>query len=447
MMRPRDTSLLQDLALVAREDGTTGESLIDDRRVQGVCDWVDGSGVLALIAEGRADNKTSRQPGGAPSVYADARDRLIIVLQVVLLMEGTPPQLIELRRAVTGRLSPAAKESLGLPVGDEASDDAVYSRIRRAWDRLTDTFDMAPGRLGKTRPTRTEVEQVIAARDPERCARNAERARRFVSLILEASVRLVPEEDLATWDGNITLDATVAKARGGGHKTKIRLPEDSMNSDFDAEYHRNHDDSKTHGFDVHIALMAQNSPYEQPKHPILAIAATLDQPNRRGGANAVACLQSVVERRHPVGNVVVDKGYSGNCAAKDFHLPVMALGYGLITEPKHHRGENPIHFTHNGANYIDGAWYSPAMPEDLVWARVHRADGLITEAVFRARCEARRKFLFTRKDGNASPAPPKAPTPLSSASTRTSSSPSTSPETARSDPRPVTRPRSRSRHA
>lgn len=302
---------------------------------------------------------------------------------------------------VTGRLSPAAREMLGLPVHDKASHQAVYSRMRRAWDRLTDTFDMAPGRLGKTRPTRAEVEAVIAARDPERCARNAERGRRFLNLTLEASVRLAPEEDLAEWNGNITLDATVAKARGRGHRTKVRLPDDSMNSDFDAEYHQNHDGSKTHGFDIHIALTAQNSPYEQPKHPILAIAATLDQPSRRIGANAVACLQSVVERGYPVENVTVDKGYSGNCKAEDFHLPVMALGYGLVAEPKNPQNENPIQFTHNGANYIDGAWYSPAMPEALVWARVHRANRLIEDGVFRARCEARRAYLFTRKDGNA----------------------------------------------
>lgn len=401
MMRPRHEDLLQDLALTPRDDGTTGQSRIDDRLIQGVCDWVDGSGVLDLIAEGRADNKTTRQPGGAPAAYADARDRIIVVLVVVLLMEGDAPQLIELQRAVTGRLSPEAKRIIGLPVDDKASDDAVYSRMRRAWDRVTDTFDMAPGRLGKTRPTRTEVEAVIAARDPERCARNAERGRRFLNLVLEASVRLTPEEDLAEWKGNVTLDATVARARGRGHRTKVRLPDDSMNSDFDAEYHQNHDGSKTHGFDVHIALTAQNSPYEQPKHPILAIAATLDQPSRRVGANAVACVQSIVERGYPAGDLTIDKGYSGNCKAEDFHLPVMALGYGLISEPKHPRNENPIQFTHNGANYIDGAWYSPSMPEALVWARVHYADKMITEDVFRARCEARRAYLFTRKDGNA----------------------------------------------
>lgn len=267
-MRPAD-DLLRDLALVPREDGTTGQPCIDDRLVQGVCAWVDGSGVLDLIAEGREDNKTNRRPGGAPAVYADARDRIIVVLVVVLLMEGTPPQLIELQRAVTGRLSPEAKKAIGLPVDDKASADAVYSRMRRAWDRVTDTFDMAPGRLGKTRPTRTEVEAVIAARDPERCARNAERGRRFMNMVLEASVRLAPEEDLAEWKGNVTLDATVAKARGGGHRTvKPHLPEDSMNSDIDAGYHQNHDNSKTHGFDIHIALTAQNSPYERPKHPI-----------------------------------------------------------------------------------------------------------------------------------------------------------------------------------
>lgn len=176
-----------------------------------------------LVAGWRKIDQAHRHPGGAPAKYGEQRDLIALALMVTLLLEGTPTQVEELRRAIMSRLSRAGLEMIGLPVGDRASQTAVYSRLRRAWDRLTDTFDMAPGRLGKHRPTQAEVEAVKVARDPDRCAEMAERARLVMARLLEASALLARPEDLATWNGNVTLDATVAPARGGGHRTKKPL--------------------------------------------------------------------------------------------------------------------------------------------------------------------------------------------------------------------------------
>lgn len=126
-------SLLQKLALVEREDGTTGETTFDDRVVEGACDWIEQSGILERIARWRAEDQAGVHPGGAPAKYGDARDRLVLVLMVLLLHDSKAPQLAEMQRAIRGRFNERSKRRLGLPVGDAASEDAVYSRIRRAW--------------------------------------------------------------------------------------------------------------------------------------------------------------------------------------------------------------------------------------------------------------------------------------------------------------------------
>lgn len=394
-------SLLQKLALVEREDGSTGETIFDDRVVDGACQWVEASGVLEQIARWREADRVGVHPGGAPAKYGNARDRLVLVLMLLLLHDSKAPQMAEMQRAVRGRLTPQARERLGLPVGDKASPEAVYSRIRRAWDRLTDTIDLAPSLLGKRRPTRAEVVATKAARDPEECAKKRARAYYLMNMLLDASVRLTPDEDLRTWRGNISLDATVALVPGRRWKTKVKQSDDKMNRDIDADYHHNHDDTLVPGFDVHIALMVQNDPDADRTFPLLAIAATLDVPNKDVGLNAVQCAQSIKDRGYPIGLFTTDKGYYGNESAVDFHQPLMRMGYGLVGEPKHLKGSNAIQFSHAGVPYIDGAYYSPAMPQDLVNARVDFEENHIDEDTFRERIEQRRKYLFRQKSGRA----------------------------------------------
>lgn len=406
------SDLLQDLAIEDRGDGTTGETIFEDRLVSGVCDWVENSGVLDLVAQWRAEDKArdGKHPGGRTPIYGGTRDRLVIVLMMLLLRDSKAPQMAEMKRAVSGRFSGASRERLGLPPRDRASEEAIYSRVRRAWDRLTDTIDLAPTRLGKKRPTRAQVEEAIAARDPHVIAIKRERAHLFLNTILDASVRITPFGDLRTWRGNITFDATVALVRGHRNKTKDPQPDDKMNSDIDVEYHHNHDGTLDPGYHVHIALMAQNNADDKRTFPLLAIGASVDQPNRRVGENAVRVAQSIKERGYPVGLFTTDKGYYGNCKPEDFHQPIMRLGYGLVGTPKHTKNRSAaIQHTHKGALYIDGFWYSPGTPKDLINARVDYLNGFINEETYYQRGEKLQEYRFRPKGNGAHMCPAQGP--------------------------------------
>ena len=389
------------LGLIPRADGTMPQAKFDSGLVQGVCQFIDDTGIVEQIAAWRAEDQADRKPGGRPAIY---NDRQMLVLTQLLLRCGEAPQIVEIARTIGHRLTADSRERLGLPpTNGRASEVAIYHRVRGALDRCTSVFDPAPGRASSPRPLRTTVEAIKAARDPQESQSKRARAHWVANQLLEGTLRLVPDDVLGRWRGNLTLDATVVPIFGGGSPTKSPKPDDSMSPEFDGGYHQNHDGSKTWGYDLHIALMGQNHYDADPDFPLLAAGISLDEPSRRVAENAIACLSSIRDRGHPADLLITDMGYFANQKAEKFHLPARALGYGLVGDYK--KGQTGVQATHKGVITVDGGRYCVSMPEPLITATADYREGRITKAVYAKRIAQRANHRFRAKDGVAHSCP------------------------------------------
>ena len=82
-----------------------------------------------------------------------------------------------------------------------------------------------------------------------------------------------------------------------------------------------------------------------------------------------------------------DRGYT-QCRPEHFHLPVRALGYSLVMDYK--AAELGRQANSQGALMVDGAFYCPALPEDLITASADKRAGQLDDVMYKARTEARR---------------------------------------------------------
>ena len=116
-------------------------------------------------------------------------------------------------------------------------------------------------------------------------------------------------------------------------------------------------------------------------------------PRRHRGAG---CWPRCAPGAGQLGYLGADRGYT-QCRPEHFHLPVRALGYSLVMDYK--AAELGRQANSQGAVMVDGAFYCPAMPEDLVSASADKRAGNIDEATYKARISARAQWRLVRKAG------------------------------------------------
>jgi hypothetical protein len=133
-----------------------------------------------------------------------------------------------------------------------------------------------------------------------------------------------------------------------------------------------------------------------PACPNLALGVVLGRPGEDPGGTGARLLAQVRARGWPAGFLGADRGYT-QALPERFHLPVRALGYSLVMDYK--VTELGRQANSQGAVMVDGAFYCPAMPEQLVTASRDKRAGAIDEKTYRARISARSPWRLVRKSG------------------------------------------------
>ena len=410
----------QRLNVEVRDDGSDHRGFIDDQLVLGAIALLRGSKILPNFA--RWHVLARKGAGGRPAVYGsdkdvdrgqvstdsdgfdedghDNRDQLILVSMMILQMLGEPPQQQEIVDLVTTRLTPYAKDLLGVTGrGRSASKSAVKHRIHRAWKRFTSVCDPLPTLAGGRRMPRAEVEALQADLDPAESARKMARLRWVMNQLLEATIQLLDEDTREAWTGHISLDATPILVWGGrGHATNPKKvkPTQSMSPEWYAGWYHVHNKPVVWAYALHIAV-ATPDPYAPGRFPVIAVGASMDTPNKDNDLNAVAICRSIVERGHPVGDMVTDRGYFSSCVAETFNRPIEELGFRLIGDyKKSQRGRMGVY---RGAIMVDGNLYSPNMPKHLIEAsNTYDIDN--DWQAYQRRIRLRSHWLIKRKDAD-----------------------------------------------
>ena len=147
--------------------------------------------------------------------------------------------------------------------------------------------------------------------------------------------------------------------------------------------------------EAEIATMAP-PPSDPAAHPNMVLGVLLDRPGVDPGGSGARLLASVAARGHKTGEVGADRAYS-SALASVFHLPVRALGYALVLD--YRKDELGLQANAKGAILVEGSWYCPAMPADLVDATLDHRSKAIDDETYRARLGARADYRLYRKDG------------------------------------------------
>ena len=133
-----------------------------------------------------------------------------------------------------------------------------------------------------------------------------------------------------------------------------------------------------------------------PAFPNLVIGLSLAKPGEDPGGTGARRLADVRSRGWPAGCLGADRAYS-QALPEHFHLPVRALGYSPVMDYK--VTELGRQANSQGAVMVEGNFYCPAMPEELVSASSDRRAGRVDDATYKARTSAREQWRLVRKQG------------------------------------------------
>ncbi|MEZ5272922.1 MAG: hypothetical protein R2694_11525 [Ilumatobacteraceae bacterium] len=380
--------------------GASQRGPIPDATVHAVAAMIDNTGAVAQIARWRDDDTHGSHPGGRPSALDD---RAVLTVWVLLAIEHSPLFVDRAADLIANRLSPAALNSLGVRHHPSSVDDC-YGRCWRATHRLLDVIDAYPAPRHRLL-TAEDQAQVLAARDPATQQTKQRRADWLCNQLIDGTWALLPRETRRRWNGNTAVDATVVPIFNRP-STKRSL----STVDPDAAWyvregdHRDPGDGQRKGkgrtiwgYEAHIAVATPNTPTALSDFPLLATGITFDKPGHNIAANALTIYQSMHHRGMPTALAAGDRAYWPNSHADKLQLPMRALGWTNINDYKD--TELGVQAGHAGGIMVEGNWYCPSMPAELVEATIdYRVRKTIDESTWQQRITARTRYCSPPKN-------------------------------------------------
>ena len=332
--------------------------------------------------------------------------KAILTALLLLALDDRPLILKSVTKVLYFQLGPEQKQRLGV-TGKPANHMqflAFYRRVRYMFDLICSEVDPSP--LPKNLCIRNETFKLLTTElSAEETEAKSQRLANLCNSLLEASVRLMSEAELNSYDGSVGLDSTpVPLFSRGPSKTR-----DTCASDPDGGWYvreGDHRDSEDHkgrrktkiawALEATIATTAQIPDESGPKHPNLALGFTMSRPGVDPGGNGIKVLTSIANRGYRRGLVGADRAYS-TALPENFHLPLKALGYSLIMD--YRIDQLGRQANSGGALLVEGCWYCPSITEPLIDATVELRSGKIDDDTYNSRITARAAYGLRRKGG------------------------------------------------
>ena len=369
---------------------------ISDRTVAFAAELIDRSGKAPVI-EAALAHRTGR-PRPLPV-------RAVLAALACLALEDRPLFLTEATRLLFCQLSPASRRLLKVTgtVATQRAFLAAYRRVRYCFGAIRSVMD--PSALPKNRRL---TGQDLKARAKPMTHAQAEAARgrleAFINALIEASISVLTDDELAAYDGCTGLDATPVPLFSRGPSRRAGL----CASDPDGGWyvregdHREREDDRGKplrkicwALEATIATMAR-PPGAPPAHPNLATGLALTRPGEDPGGTGARVLASLAARGHKTGWLGYDRAYT-QALPERFCLPARALGYKPVMD--YRADQLGIQANTGGAILVEGTWYCPALPGPLITATAGLRDHAITRDLYDQQIAARRPYQLKRKDG------------------------------------------------
>jgi hypothetical protein len=371
-------------------------SVLTDEAVAFAVSVIDSSGVPEYL-----ESLLVRRTGRPRSLSV----RALLVALFLLAVDGRALHLKSATKLLFARLPAHWQKALSV-TGEAGTTKALLARYRQ----VRYLFHLALSVIDPSVEVRNRVlDKETAARMRRKLseAETKERRRRLesvVTMLVQSSVEVLSDTELAGFDGSVGLDATPVPLYSRGPSARAGTTASDPDGGWYVREGDHRDVEGPGGKKLRKLVWATEEtivtmgrpPGAIPQFPNLILALALGRPGADPAGTAVRLLGYVRERGYKAGLLGADRGYT-QCLPARFHLPVRALGYSLVMDYK----ENELGTQANsqGALLVDGTFYCPAMPAPLVRASAEHRAGVVDDETYKERLEARRCYRLLRKEG------------------------------------------------
>lgn len=357
---------------------------------------VEQSGIPTELARYRREDGYDPNKGGRPSIFSD---RQILTLLMLLQLEGSPLHITRARDLLRYRLTDAALMELGVSPSDlSGGDGLVYARVYGAYRRVLAPLDPFPNQQRRRRYKKKKWAKVYERRDQAlELSRNG-RLHHVMNLLVWSSVLSAPPRVRESWDGSICMDGTSFKATKKGSSSRSKR----MSSEPNAGWYRRDDDhlglegKKALFWAYEATTITMGAPGPDDSFVRLLVGVSINRPGVQPAQQAFKAMENLIANDVPVNFLAGDKLYMPGQKPENFQIPMRQLGYRLLGDIR--KGETGIQGSHDGAILVDGNWYCPGMPEDLITIEADLVAGTIDEKIRAKRIRRRASFLLREKE-------------------------------------------------
>jgi hypothetical protein len=357
---------------------------------------IDSSGVASKI-EALLVRKTGRP--------RQLKVRAILVALLLLAIDDRPLHIKAATQLLFCKLPGPWQAELGITTGATGRKAflARYRQARYLFGLVLALVDPSAEPKDRALPAEELAARRKELSEAEVACRQAA-LEKLLAELLEASVKVCSQGELAGFDGSVGLDATPVPLWSRGPSVR----RGTCASDPDGGWYvRDADQREGTGpqarkypkiywaLEATIVTMGR-APGTAPGFPNLALGLVLGRPGEDPAGSGTRLLSSMRQRGWPAGFLGADRGYT-QALPERFHLPVRALGYSLVMDYK--VTELGRQANSQGAVMVDGVFYCPAMPEVLVTASADKRAGRVDEKTSSERISARSPWRLVRKSG------------------------------------------------
>lgn len=409
--------------------GAGAQTLIDEDLVLTWLARVHQSGVLPRIQQWRAEDRAASgtAPGGRNALISDA---VILTIALILVIEHNTVRVREMGRVLQSRLTPAAREALGIAHLYDGKYRDWYFAAFRAVHRLIDTFD---GWDRKRWASLTLAERIEWEKNLDQDHVDVMRARGewFTNALIEMTLM----QQSRKWRRKrtaLSVDQTTMRSgsqQSRWHRDRYTKQEISMLNEWTgAEVDRpvleleadlfprkksrkNRDPDKEDGgakaSEWEMAFMANIiiDVHEDPDYdregapPQLIRAASLGTPNKRIAEHTIALVDSLLDRGYDITRLTFDRGYS-QLSSEKFHQPLADRNVAVVKDyVGGKQTQLGISNGVGGAPLADDRYVCPSTPTELMEAGKDYDEGRITEEQLWDRLHKREDYELHRHDG------------------------------------------------
>jgi hypothetical protein len=402
--------------------GAGAQALIDADLVLTWLSRVHMSKVVARIQGWRAEDRAaSGAAAGGRKAHID--DTVILTIALILVIENSTVRVRDMGRVLESRLTPEAREALGISHLYDGKYRDWYFLAFRALHRLIDTFDGWNRKhwASMTYAERTEWEKNL---DLDRVDKMRARGEWFTNALIEMTLMQQPRK----WRRKrtaLSVDQTTMRAGSQQSRwardryTKQELPMQNqytgkevdrpvleLEADlFPRKKSRKNRDPAAEGdtikasdwemvFMGNIIMDVHEDPDadKEGAPPPLVRAASLSTPNKRIGEHTIALVDSLLDRGYDITRLVFDRGYS-QLTTEQFHQPLADRNIDVVKDYKggKHGSQLGISNGVGGAPFADDRFFCAGTPKNLLETGKNFDEGTITE-------EQHRKELAQRED-------------------------------------------------